>query len=136
MLDTLHVKSESPEFSSTFFKALRFWRHKQDGLDTMRRAYNFFVVQLLKQYGVETADIYTEFDESWAKSLEEVSNSFLDWDDMPWPLKLIHNVVNPEISLLQQTYVLRRTWRLYKDRVEQIVKRRAENQAVYGSAKV
>jgi len=136
MLDALHVKSESPDFSSTFFKALRFWRHKQDGLDTMRRAYNFFVVQLLKQYGVETADIYTEFDESWNKSLEEVSNSLLDWDDMPWPLKLVHNVVNPEISLLQQTYVLRRTWRLYKDRVEQIVKRRAEKQAAYGSAKV
>lgn len=44
MIDTLKVKSQSDEFDSTFYKALKSvltWDDAKDALDTMRKAYVF-----------------------------------------------------------------------------------------------
>ena len=114
-MDMLDVESSSSKFSSIFSNALQFWREPAATLDNMRRGYNFFVVELLKNHGIKTDGIYNDFDDAWNKAIEHGKFEFIDDNHTGWWVWRIVNIPNPEVLLTHRALRLRSTWRHYRD---------------------
>lgn len=125
LLDMLDVESSSSKYSSTFTKALQFWREPTAVLDNMRRGYSFFVVELLKGYGINTDGIYNDFDNAWAKAVEHGKFEFIDDNNTGWWVWRIVNIPNPEVLITHRALRLRSTWRRYKELLRDLADQRA-----------
>jgi len=125
LLDMLDVESSSSKFSSIFTRALQFWREPATTLDNMRRGYNFFVVELLKNQGIKTDGIYNDFDDAWNKAIEHGKFEFIDDNHTGWWAWRIVNIPNPEVLLTHRVLRLRSMWRHYKELLRSLVEQRA-----------
>lgn len=72
--DQVIMLGKDPTFSYSFFQALKFavtFESLQDALDIKRKAYNFALINLLAEYGIEHEDFYGELDKIWENSFVE-----------------------------------------------------------------
>lgn len=124
LLDLLRIQNQQREYAAVFGKAVQFWRSPAQVFDATRRKYDYFVIELLQKYRVNTHGLYPEFDKAWDEALAEGEKQIFDYDEMPLALRTLHTL-NPEIWVPQRFYRFRKAWRSYQARVEVLVTERA-----------